>query len=59
MRLLEGEWEGDCAVGYHRDGRLVGLALVGLASRMIDYRTALLDDLSTGTGAGADAGPTG
>jgi hypothetical protein len=46
-------------VGYHRDGRLVGLALVGLASRMIDYRTALLDDLSTGTGAGADAGPTG
>jgi 3-phenylpropionate/trans-cinnamate dioxygenase ferredoxin reductase subunit len=59
VRLLEGEWEGDCAVGYHRDGRLVGLALVGLASRMIDYRTALLDDLSTGTGAGADAGPTG
>ena len=46
VQLLEGGWDGDCVVGYHRDGRLVGLVLVGLASRMVDYRTALIEDLS-------------
>ncbi len=46
VRLLEGDWDGECAVGYHVDGRLVGVALIGLARRMMHYREALLHDLT-------------
>ncbi|MFE2868740.1 NAD(P)/FAD-dependent oxidoreductase [Embleya sp. NPDC059259] len=29
IRLLEGDWDGDCAVGYHRAGALVGVVALG------------------------------
>ncbi len=38
IRLLEGELTGDCAVGYHRDGVLVGVVFLGLAARFSHYR---------------------
>jgi len=41
VRLLEGELAGDCAVGYHRDGILVGVVLLGLRNRMLEFRQRL------------------
>ena len=41
IRVLEGELSGDVAVGYHRDGALVGVVLLGLASRFGHYRTLI------------------
>jgi 3-phenylpropionate/trans-cinnamate dioxygenase ferredoxin reductase component len=38
IRLLEGELTGECVVGYHRDGVLVGVVFLGLASRFSHYR---------------------
>jgi 3-phenylpropionate/trans-cinnamate dioxygenase ferredoxin reductase component len=38
IRLLEGELSGECVVGYHRDGVLVGVVFLGLASRFSHYR---------------------
>jgi 3-phenylpropionate/trans-cinnamate dioxygenase ferredoxin reductase component len=38
IRVLEGDLAGDCAVGYHRDGVLVGVVLLGLAQRFGHYR---------------------
>ncbi len=38
VRVLEGELDGDVAVGYHRDGSLVGVFLIGLGSRYQHYR---------------------
>ncbi|MFI6586252.1 NAD(P)/FAD-dependent oxidoreductase [Embleya sp. NPDC050493] len=29
IRLLEGDWDADCAVGYHRAGALVGVVALG------------------------------
>ncbi|MGC0416274.1 NAD(P)/FAD-dependent oxidoreductase [Embleya sp. AB8] len=29
IRLLEGDWDGDCAVGYHHAGTLVGVVALG------------------------------
>ena len=40
-RVLEGGLDGDVAVGYHRDGRLVGVVLIGLAGRYQHYRTLI------------------
>jgi 3-phenylpropionate/trans-cinnamate dioxygenase ferredoxin reductase component len=41
VRLLEGELVGECAVGYHRDDRLVGVVLLGMTSRFGHYRTLI------------------
>ena len=38
IRLLEGELTGECVVGYHRDGVLVGVVFLGLATRFMHYR---------------------
>jgi 3-phenylpropionate/trans-cinnamate dioxygenase ferredoxin reductase component len=38
IRVLEGDLFGDVAVGYHRDGALVGVVLLGLAPRFMHYR---------------------
>ena len=40
-RVLEGDLDGDVAVGYHRDGRLVGVVLIGLSGRYQHYRTLI------------------
>jgi NADPH-dependent 2,4-dienoyl-CoA reductase/sulfur reductase-like enzyme len=41
VRVLEGDLDGDVAVGYHRDGRLVGVVLIGLSGRYQHYRTLI------------------
>nr|WP_277351619.1 FAD-dependent oxidoreductase [Microbispora sp. CL1-1] len=41
IRVLEGDLDGEVVVGYHRDGELVGVVLVGMASAAARYRTAL------------------
>jgi NADPH-dependent 2,4-dienoyl-CoA reductase/sulfur reductase-like enzyme len=43
VRILEGDLDGDVAVGYHRDGQLVGVVLIGLASRYQHYRMRIAD----------------
>jgi NADPH-dependent 2,4-dienoyl-CoA reductase/sulfur reductase-like enzyme len=39
VRILEGSLDGDVAVGYHRDGLLAGVVLIGLGDRYTHYRT--------------------
>ena len=46
IRVLEGDLDGDVAVGYHRDGVLVGVVLVGLAGRYMAYRTQIAELVS-------------
>lgn len=41
VRVLEGDPEGDFAVGYHRDGVMVGVVLIGLTARYGAYRKAI------------------
>lgn len=43
VRLLEGDTSGEAAVGYHRDGVLVGVVLLGLGKQMFTYRQAVMD----------------
>jgi NADPH-dependent 2,4-dienoyl-CoA reductase/sulfur reductase-like enzyme len=38
IRVLEGDLADDVAIGYHRDGELVGVVLLGLANRYMHYR---------------------
>jgi 3-phenylpropionate/trans-cinnamate dioxygenase ferredoxin reductase component len=38
VRVLEGDLDGEVALGYHRDGALVGVVMVGLAGRHAFYR---------------------
>jgi NADPH-dependent 2,4-dienoyl-CoA reductase/sulfur reductase-like enzyme len=45
VRLLEGDLQGEAAVGFHRDGVLVGIVLLGMARRMLHYRTQLVEGL--------------
>jgi 3-phenylpropionate/trans-cinnamate dioxygenase ferredoxin reductase subunit len=53
VRVLEGDLDDEVAVGYHRDGRLVGVVLIGLAARYQQYR-ALVAEAST---ADSNTGP--
>ena len=41
VRILEGELDGEVAVGYHRDGQLVGVVLLGMPGRYMHYRREL------------------
>jgi 3-phenylpropionate/trans-cinnamate dioxygenase ferredoxin reductase subunit len=41
IRILEGDLDGEVAVGYHHRDRLVGVVLLGLAGRYGHYRTLL------------------
>jgi 3-phenylpropionate/trans-cinnamate dioxygenase ferredoxin reductase subunit len=46
VRVLEGDLSDEVAVGYHRDGRMVGVVLLGLSLRIKYWRTQLLEQLS-------------
>ena len=46
VRVLEGELTGEAVVGYHRDGRLVGVVLFGMGKQMVEFRTAVVESLS-------------
>ncbi|MFJ3667385.1 NAD(P)/FAD-dependent oxidoreductase [Streptomyces sp. NPDC090106] len=46
VEVLEGELRGQAAIGYRRDGRLVGVLLLGLPKRMGFYLKRLTDDLA-------------
>ncbi len=37
VRVIEGDLDGEVAAGYYRDGRLVGVVLVGLGGRHLAY----------------------
>jgi len=41
IRVLEGDLSGECAVGYHRDGVLVGVVFLGMAARFGHYRAQI------------------
>lgn len=43
VRVLEGDLEGEAAVGFHRDGILVGIVLFGMAKQMLHYRTQVVE----------------
>lgn len=55
VRVLEGDLGEEAAVGYHRDGVLVGVVLIGMGTRMLDYRTAVSNARTTGTTVGSPA----
>ena len=38
VQVLEGDWDSDVAAGYYRDGRLVGVVMVGFGGRHMHYR---------------------
>jgi len=38
VRVLEGDLDAECVVGYHRDGQLVGVVGIGMLSRVTGYR---------------------
>ncbi|HUN31023.1 MAG TPA: FAD-dependent oxidoreductase [Trebonia sp.] len=39
VRILEGDLDGEVAVGYYRDGELAGVVLIGLGGRYMHYRS--------------------
>jgi 3-phenylpropionate/trans-cinnamate dioxygenase ferredoxin reductase component len=41
VRILAGELGHDVAVGYHREGQLVGVVLLGMQGRYMHYRRAI------------------
>lgn len=43
VRVLDGDLTGEAAVGYHRAGRLVGVVLLGMGKRMLEFRTAVVE----------------
>ncbi|MCC5579761.1 FAD-dependent oxidoreductase [Microtetraspora sp. AC03309] len=42
IRVLEGDLDGEVVVGYHRDGALVGVVMIGLPSAVARYRAELM-----------------
>ncbi|HTR96206.1 MAG TPA: FAD-dependent oxidoreductase [Trebonia sp.] len=45
VRILEGDLEGEVAVGYHHDGLLAGVVLIGLGGRYVHYRARIADTI--------------
>ncbi|TDC58590.1 NAD(P)/FAD-dependent oxidoreductase [Actinomadura sp. KC345] len=45
IRILEGDLNREAVVGYHRDGGLVGVVMLGCTRRQAHYRKLLLDDV--------------
>lgn len=43
VRILEGDPDGEVVAGYHRDGVLVGVVMIGMAAAVPRYRSLLLD----------------
>jgi NADPH-dependent 2,4-dienoyl-CoA reductase/sulfur reductase-like enzyme len=54
-RVLEGSLDGDVAVGYHQDGLLAGVVLIGLGGRYTHYRGEIAATISALTEAGSAA----
>lgn len=48
VRVLAGELSGDAAVGFHREGALVGVVLLGMGRRMIEFRSAVVEATTPG-----------
>lgn len=46
IHILEGNLEGDVALGYYRDSILVGVVLVGMATQHLKYRTMVEESLA-------------
>jgi NADPH-dependent 2,4-dienoyl-CoA reductase/sulfur reductase-like enzyme len=55
VRILEGDLEGEVAVGYHHDGLLAGVVLIGLGGRYVHYRAQIADTIRALTQAGTTA----
>jgi NADPH-dependent 2,4-dienoyl-CoA reductase/sulfur reductase-like enzyme len=43
VRILLGDLSGDCAVGYYRDDRLVGVVGIGMKAALLPYRQEILE----------------
>lgn len=43
IEVLDGELDGDCAVGYYRGSRLVGVVLFNLQRAAMEYRTRVVE----------------
>ena len=41
VRVLEGDLDGEVALGYYRDGLLAGVVLIGLGGRYVHYRAEI------------------
>jgi 3-phenylpropionate/trans-cinnamate dioxygenase ferredoxin reductase component len=55
VRILEGDLDGDVAVGYHHEGMLAGVVLIGLGGRYVHYRAQVAGTIAALTGAGSAA----
>jgi NADPH-dependent 2,4-dienoyl-CoA reductase/sulfur reductase-like enzyme len=51
VRVLEGDLDGDVAVGYHHEGLLAGVVLIGLGGRYVHYRAEVAGTIAALTGA--------
>lgn len=41
IRVLEGDLRDEAVIGYHRDGELVGVVLLGTVGRAVYYRSLI------------------
>ncbi len=55
VRILEGDLDGDVAVGYHHEGMLAGVVLIGLGGRYTHYRGEIAATIAALTEAGSAA----
>ena len=55
VRVLEGDLDGDVAIGYHHEGLLAGVVLIGLGGRYVHYRAEIAATIAALTGTGAAA----
>jgi NADPH-dependent 2,4-dienoyl-CoA reductase/sulfur reductase-like enzyme len=55
VRILEGSLDGDVAVGYHHDGLLAGVVLIGLGGRYTHYRAQVAGTIAALTQADSAA----
>jgi NADPH-dependent 2,4-dienoyl-CoA reductase/sulfur reductase-like enzyme len=51
VRILEGDLDGDAAIGYHHEGLLAGVVLIGLGGRYVHYRAEVAATITALTGA--------
>jgi 3-phenylpropionate/trans-cinnamate dioxygenase ferredoxin reductase subunit len=50
VRILEGDLDGDVAIGYHHEGLLAGVVLIGLGGRYVHYRAEVAATIAALTG---------
>lgn len=55
VRVLEGSLDGDVAIGYHHEGLLAGVVLIGLGGRYVHYRAEVAATIAALAGAGSAA----